>query len=80
VFSNGANPAAALKLAAFMLTTETQEAILTGIGGFPAVSWGHLSDDLRKKYADVIPATLPTFQDGDWDKDIAAGWYRNVVP
>ncbi|MBX5039268.1 ABC transporter substrate-binding protein [Rhizobium lentis] len=80
VFSNGANKDAALKLAAFMLTTEMQEAIITGIGGFPAVSWDHISDDLRKKYADVIPSTIPTFPAGDWEKAINDGWYRSVAP
>ncbi|MBY5719620.1 extracellular solute-binding protein [Rhizobium leguminosarum] len=80
VFSNGANKDAALKLAAFMLTKEMQEAIITNIGGFPAISWDHISDDLRKKYADVIPSTIPTFPGGDWEKAIADGWYRNVAP
>jgi putative spermidine/putrescine transport system substrate-binding protein len=80
VFSNGAHKDAALKLAAFMLTKEIQEAIITEIGGFPGVSWDHLSDELRQKYADVIPATIPTFPSGDWEKAVNDGWYRNVAP
>jgi putative spermidine/putrescine transport system substrate-binding protein len=80
VFTNGANKDAALKLAAFMLTKEIQEAIITELGGFPAVSWEHISDDLRQKYADVIPTTIPTFPAGDWESNINDGWYRNVAP
>ncbi|MGO8470102.1 hypothetical protein AB9F45_37510, partial [Rhizobium leguminosarum] len=62
------------------LTKEMQEAIITEIGGFPAISCDHISDDLRKKYAYVIPSTIPTFPSGDWEKAIADGWYRNVAP
>jgi putative spermidine/putrescine transport system substrate-binding protein len=80
VFSNGANKDAALKLAAFMLTSEMQEAIITEIGGFPGVSWEHISDELRQKYADVIPTSIPTFPAGDWETTINDGWYRNVAP
>ncbi len=80
VFSNGANKDAALKLAAFMLTKEIQEAIITELGGFPAVSWDHISDELRQKYADVIPTTIPTFPSGDWEPAINDGWYRTVAP
>lgn len=80
VFSNGANTDAAMKLAAFLLTQEMQEAIITEIGGFPGVSWEHISDELRQKYADVIPATIPTFPGGDWETTINDGWYRNVAP
>lgn len=80
VFSNGAHKDAALKLAAFLLTKEMQEAIITEIGGFPGVSWDHISDELRKKYADVIPTTIPVFPSGDWETNINDGWYRNVAP
>lgn len=80
VFTNGANKDEALKLAAFLLTKEMQEAIITEIGGFPGISWDHISDDLRQKYADVIPKTIPTFPSGDWESTINDGWYRNVAP
>ncbi|WP_337267272.1 extracellular solute-binding protein [Oryzifoliimicrobium ureilyticus] len=80
VFSNGAHKEGALKLAAFMLTKEMQEAVITQLGGFPSISWQHLSDDLRKKYADVIPTSIPVFPAGDWEKAVNDGWYRNVAP
>ncbi|MDM9623254.1 extracellular solute-binding protein [Rhizobium sp. S96] len=80
VFSNGAHKDAALKLASFLLSKEIQEAIITEIGGFPGISWDHISDELRQKYADVIPKTIPTFPSGDWESKINDGWYRNVAP
>ena len=39
-----------------------------------------ISQDLREKYKDVIPTTIPTFPGGDWEKAINDGWYRNVAP
>jgi putative spermidine/putrescine transport system substrate-binding protein len=80
VFSNGAHKDAALKLSSFLLSKEIQEAIITEIGGFPGISWDHISDELRQKYADVIPKTIPTFPSGDWESKINDGWYRNVAP
>jgi putative spermidine/putrescine transport system substrate-binding protein len=80
VFTNGTNKDAAMKLANFMLSSEMQEAIITKIGGFPGVSWENISDDLRQKYADVIPQTIPTFPSGDWETAVNDGWYRNVAP
>ncbi|MDO1583017.1 extracellular solute-binding protein [Rhizobium oryzicola] len=79
VFSNGANKDAALKLGNFLLTTEMQSAIITQIGGFPGVSWDHISTDLREKYKDVVPNSIPTFPGGDWNSAINDGWYRNVA-
>jgi putative spermidine/putrescine transport system substrate-binding protein len=78
--SNGAHKAEALKLADFLLTPEIQAAIVTKLGGFPGVEWSALPKDLKDKYADVIPATIPTFPQGDWTKALQDGWYRNVAP
>jgi putative spermidine/putrescine transport system substrate-binding protein len=80
VLSNGANKDAALKLADFVLTEEMQNAVLSELGGFPGVSWDYVSQELREKYADVIPATIPSFPPGDWEVAINDGWYRNVAP
>ena len=70
----------AIMLADFILTEEIQSAVLSELGGFPGVSWDYVSQDLREKYADVIPTTIPTFPGGDWEKAINDGWYRNVAP
>ena len=80
VLENGANRDAALKLADFLLTEEIQNAVLSELGGFPGVSWDYVSQELREKYADVIPTTIPSFPGGDWEVEINDGWYRNVAP
>jgi putative spermidine/putrescine transport system substrate-binding protein len=78
--TNGANKEAALKLADFILTEEIQAAVLTELGGFPGVSWENLPADLHEKYKDVIPASIPVFPGGPWEKAINEGWYRSVAP
>ncbi|MFO1143831.1 MAG: extracellular solute-binding protein [Amaricoccus sp.] len=80
VLSNGANKDAALKLADFILNEDIQNAVLTELGGFPGVAWDYVAADLRDKYKDVIPKTIPVFPGGDWEKAINDGWYRNVAP
>ena len=80
VLANGANKDAALKLADFILSEDIQSAVLTELGGFPGVAWDYVSPELRAKYKDVIPTTIPVFPDGDWEKAINDGWYRNVAP
>ncbi len=77
---NGVNKALALKLQDFILTEEIQSAVITELGGFPGVSWDYVSKELHDKYASVIPATIPTWPGGDWDKNMKDGWYRNVAP
>jgi putative spermidine/putrescine transport system substrate-binding protein len=63
-----------------VLSEEIQSAVLTELGGFPGVSWDHISADLREKFKDVIPTTIPVFPGGDWEKAINEGWYRTVAP
>ena len=77
---NGLNKALALKLQDFILSEEIQSAIITELGGFPGVSWDYVSKELHDKYKDVIPASIPTWPGGDWDKNMKDGWYRNVAP
>lgn len=78
--SNAANHEQALKLADFVLSEEVQSAVLTELGGFPGVSWDYISAELREKFKDVIPASIPVFPGGDWEKAINEGWYRAVAP
>lgn len=80
VLANGVNREAAMKLANFVLSEEIQGLILTELGGFPGVSWDYVPADLRKKFADIIPQTIPTFPAGKWEAAINDGWYRNVAP
>jgi putative spermidine/putrescine transport system substrate-binding protein len=78
--TNAANRALAIKLCDFLLTTEIQSAVITELGGFPGVSWDNIAPDLREKYKDVVPASIPKWPGGDWDKNMKDGWYRNVAP
>ncbi|MBU1307639.1 MAG: extracellular solute-binding protein [Alphaproteobacteria bacterium] len=80
VLSNGANKDAALKLADFLLSEEIQSAVLTELGGFPGVSWDNVSAELRERFADIVPTSIPNFPSGDWEKAINDGWYRAVAP
>ncbi len=80
VLTNGKNRDAALKLADFVLTEEIQSAILAELGGFPGVSWDYVSAELREKFADIIPASIPIFPAGAWEAAVNDGWYRNVAP
>jgi len=80
VLETGTNRDAALKLADFILSEEIQSAILTELGGFPGVSWDHISPELRERFADIVPQTIPTFPGGQWEAAINDGWYRNVAP
>lgn len=80
VLANGVNRDAALKVADFILTEEIQSAILTELGGFPGVSWDHVSPELRERFAAIVPTTIPTFPGGPWEAAINDGWYRQVAP
>jgi putative spermidine/putrescine transport system substrate-binding protein len=77
--TNDANHAQALKLCDFLLTSDIQSAILTQLGGFPGVSWDYVAADLRKKFEDIVPKSIPVFPNGDWTKAVNDGWYRNVA-
>jgi putative spermidine/putrescine transport system substrate-binding protein len=80
VIENGVNRDAALMLADFVLSEEIQTAILTELGGFPAVAWEHLPAELAERFADIVPQSIPTFPGGAWEAAINDGWYRNVAP
>ena len=78
--TDAAHKDVALKIADYLLTSDIQSQVVTKLGGFPGVSWDNLPDDLRKKYADVVPASIPTFPSGNWQKAVNDGWYRTVAP
>jgi putative spermidine/putrescine transport system substrate-binding protein len=78
--TDAANLKLALKLCDFVLSPEIQTQIVSDIGGFPGISWEHLPADLKAKYADVVPTSIPTFPGGDWASAISDGWYRTVAP
>ena len=76
---NATNHEAALALANFMLSVETQASCVRDIGGFPGISWDNLPAELKAEYIDVIPTSIPTFPSGDWQKAKNEGWYTNVA-
>ncbi len=78
--TNAANLKQVLALCDFILSPEIQTQIVTDIGGFPGVDWKYLPADLRAKYIDVVPLSIPTFPGGDWNGAISDGWYRTVAP
>ncbi len=78
--SNAANKELSIKLADYILSEEVQSKVITELGGFPGVSWENVSADLREKLKDVIPASIPVFPGGPWEKAINEGWYREVAP
>lgn len=77
---NAENLETTIALADFLLTDEMQTAVITAIGGFPGVSWEVLPAELRERFADVVPTSIPTFPGGDWGAAISDGWYRTVAP
>lgn len=80
VLENGTNRDMSIKLADYLLSEEIQSKVLTELGGFPGVSWDYVSSDLRERYADIIPTTIPTFPSGEWEVAVNDGWYRAVAP
>jgi len=78
--TNGANHEATLKLVDFLLTEDIQSAVLTKLGGFPGVSWDYVAADLREKFKDIVPKSIPVFPGGDWTSAVNDGWYRTVAP
>jgi putative spermidine/putrescine transport system substrate-binding protein len=63
-----------------VLSEPIQSAVLTELGGFPGVSWDYIAADLREKFADIIPTTIPVFPGGKWEQAVNDGWYRAVAP
>jgi putative spermidine/putrescine transport system substrate-binding protein len=77
--SNAANVEGALALANFMLTVEMQQSVVESIGGFPAVAWDMLPEELQTQYTDVITDNVPTWPGGEYGALMVEGWYENVA-
>jgi putative spermidine/putrescine transport system substrate-binding protein len=78
--TDAAHKDAAVKFADFLLSPEMQTNVVTKLGGFPALDWQYLPSDMRAKYADIVPKSIPTFPTGAWGQAVNDGWYRNVAP
>lgn len=77
--SNATNQEGALALANFVLTVPIQESVVNEIGGFPAISWDMLPEELQAQFGDVITDTVPTWPGGDYGAAMVEGWYNNVA-
>ncbi len=77
--TNAAHVDGALALAEFLLSPDIQTSVVQEIGGFPAVRWDLLSEDLQQQFNDVIAEEVPVFPSGDWEAAMNDGWYTNVA-
>jgi len=76
---NASNPEGALALANFLLTIPVQESVITEIGGFPAVNWDLLPQELQTQFTSVITDRVPTWPGGAYSAAMVEGWYNNVA-
>lgn len=77
--TNASNLAGALVLADFMLSPAAQESVVRDIGGFPAISWEALPQELQADFNDVITDDVPSFG-SVWTGPMYDGWYTTVAP
>jgi len=76
---NSRNLAGANALVNFMLSSDGQTSVVKDIGGFPAVDWSTLPQDLQTQYTSVIAKSVPDWPGGDYDTALVKGWYDNVA-
>jgi len=76
---NAKNLQGALAFLNFMLSPDAQVSVVKQIGGFPAVSWSVLPQDLQTQYNSVIAKSVPNWPGGDWGALLNKGWYDNVA-
>ncbi len=79
VVSNAKNKQGALDFVNFMLTQEEQTSVVEDIGGFPAIEWSMLPQDLQTQFTSVIASSVPYWPGGPWDTERNKGWYENVA-
>lgn len=77
---NAAHLDGALTLAEFLLTPEIQTSVVQDIGGFPAIRWELLSQDLQQEFTNVVTDEVPVFPGGEWEAAMNDGWYSSVAP
>jgi len=76
---NAKNLQGALDFVNFMLTKDMQVSVVKDIGGFPAIEWKQLPDDLQQKFNSVITDNVPFWPGGDYNSARNKGWYENVA-
>jgi putative spermidine/putrescine transport system substrate-binding protein len=76
---NATNLQGALTFLNYMLTSDGQVSVVKEIGGFPAVDWSNLPQDLQSQYTSVIAKSVPNWPGGQYGADVTKGWYDNVA-
>jgi putative spermidine/putrescine transport system substrate-binding protein len=76
---NAKNLQGALDFLNFMLSSDGQTSVVKDVGGFPAVDWSSLPQDLQTQYTSVIAKSVPNWPGGKWDPIVVKGWYDNVA-
>ncbi len=76
---NAGNVEGALALANFVLSIPVQEEVIQEIGGFPAVQWDLLPEELQTQFTSVITDVVPTWPGGAYGAAMVEGWYNNVA-
>jgi putative spermidine/putrescine transport system substrate-binding protein len=76
---NAKNVQGALDFVNFMLSQEMQVSVVKDIGGFPAVNWSSLPEELQSEFTSVITDNVPSWPGGEWSAARNKGWYENVA-
>jgi len=76
---NAKNLQGALDFVNFMLSQPMQVSVINDIGGFPAVQWSTLPEELQSQFTSVITSDVPSWPGGDWSAARNKGWYENVA-
>jgi len=76
---NAKNKQGALDFINFMLSVEGQESVVKEVGGFPAIEWSLLPQELQTQFTSVITSNVPFWPGGPWSALRDKGWYENVA-
>jgi len=79
VVKGSKNEKGALEFLNWMLTPEEQTSVVKDIGGFPAIEWKLLPQDLQTQFTSVITNNVPYWPGGKWSTERDKGWYDNVA-
>lgn len=76
---NAKNLQGALDFVNFMLTSDMQVSVVKSIGGFPAVQWNTLPQELQTQFTSVITSNVPFWPGGAYGAARNKGWYEKVA-
>lgn len=76
---NSRNVKGALEFINFLLEPDNQVSVIKELGGFPAVDWSLLPQELQSQFTSVIANQVPNWPGGKWGNVLNKGWYDNVA-